>query len=55
MDVALKIWRYDSRTGERELKQYEVEAPDPKAAVARIKAEYDGYQHTVEYFVARVA
>src|SRR5687768_16416796 len=28
MDVALKIWRYDSSTGERELKTYEVEAPD---------------------------
>ncbi len=28
MDVALKIWRYDSRTGERELKRYEVEAPE---------------------------
>src|SRR5215213_5762981 len=28
MDVALKIWRFDSSTGERELKQYEVEAPE---------------------------
>ena len=28
MDVALKIWRYDAETGERELKRYEVEAPD---------------------------
>ena len=28
IDVALKIWRYSSETGERELKQYEVEAPD---------------------------
>ncbi len=28
MDVALKIWRYDSTTGERELKRYEVEAPE---------------------------
>src|ERR671923_496977 len=28
IDVALKIWRYDSRTGERELKTYEVEAPE---------------------------
>ena len=28
MDVALKIWRYDSRSGERELKTYEVEAPE---------------------------
>jgi succinate dehydrogenase / fumarate reductase, iron-sulfur subunit len=28
MDVSLKIWRYDSRSGERELKTYEVEAPE---------------------------
>src|SRR5437667_7503411 len=28
MDVALKIWRFDPQSGERELKQYEVEAPE---------------------------
>ena len=28
MDVRLKIWRFDSTTGDRELKEYEVEAPD---------------------------
>ena len=28
LEVALKVWRYDSRTGERELKTYEVEAPE---------------------------
>jgi succinate dehydrogenase / fumarate reductase, iron-sulfur subunit len=28
IDVALKIWRYDAETGEKELKRYEVEAPD---------------------------
>src|SRR5688500_19201707 len=28
LDVALKIWRYGSRTGERELKTYEVDAPE---------------------------
>jgi succinate dehydrogenase iron-sulfur subunit len=28
MDVALKIWRFDSKTGERELKTYEVDAPE---------------------------
>jgi len=28
MDVALKIWRFNGETGERELKQYEVEAPE---------------------------
>ncbi|HEY7694460.1 MAG TPA: succinate dehydrogenase/fumarate reductase iron-sulfur subunit [Gaiellaceae bacterium] len=28
MDVALKIWRFDAETGERELRDYEVEAPE---------------------------
>ena len=28
MQVGLKIWRFDSATGERALKEYEIEAPD---------------------------
>src|SRR5437868_14763231 len=28
MKVALKIWRYDSATGDRALKEYEIEAPE---------------------------
>ena len=28
MDVALKIWRFDSKTGERALRTYEVDAPE---------------------------
>ena len=28
MAVALKIWRYDAQTGEKELREYEVEAPE---------------------------
>jgi succinate dehydrogenase / fumarate reductase iron-sulfur subunit len=28
MEVALKIWRYDSSTGERALREYEVDAPE---------------------------
>jgi succinate dehydrogenase / fumarate reductase iron-sulfur subunit len=28
MDVALKIWRYDPESGDRELRRYEVEAPE---------------------------
>jgi succinate dehydrogenase / fumarate reductase iron-sulfur subunit len=28
VDVALKIWRFDPQTGERELKHYEVDAPE---------------------------
>ncbi len=28
MDVALKIWRFDPESGERELREYEVDAPE---------------------------
>src|SRR5437660_11193308 len=28
MEVTLKIWRYDSSTGERALREYEVDAPE---------------------------
>jgi succinate dehydrogenase/fumarate reductase-like Fe-S protein len=28
IELALKIWRYDAETGEKELRRYEVEAPD---------------------------
>jgi succinate dehydrogenase / fumarate reductase iron-sulfur subunit len=28
LDVALKIWRFDADTGERQLRDYEVEAPE---------------------------
>lgn len=28
MQVGLKVWRYESKTGERALKEYEVDAPD---------------------------
>src|SRR5204863_9008077 len=28
MQVALKIWRFDSSTGDRALKEYEIDAPD---------------------------
>ena len=28
MQVGLKIWRYNSRSGERELQEFEITAPD---------------------------
>ena len=28
MQVKIKIWRFDSQTGERALKEYEIEAPE---------------------------
>ena len=35
IELALKIWRYDAETGEKELKRYEVEAPDWVAGAVR--------------------
>ena len=28
MQVGLKVWRYNSRSGERELQEYEISAPE---------------------------
>jgi hypothetical protein len=28
MQVGLKVWRFNSRTGERELQEYEIAAPE---------------------------
>src|SRR6476620_4738559 len=45
MQVGLKIWRYDSRTGDRALKEYEVEAPEEATlldCLDLIKDKHDG-------------
>ena len=45
LEVALKVWRYNSRTGERELERFEIEAP-PEATLLDcldiIKDRHDG-------------
>jgi succinate dehydrogenase / fumarate reductase, iron-sulfur subunit len=45
IEVALKVWRYNSRTGERELQRFEIEAP-PEATLLDcldiIKDRHDG-------------
>jgi succinate dehydrogenase / fumarate reductase iron-sulfur subunit len=45
MQVALKIWRYDSSSGERALKEYEFDAPDEATlldCLDLIKDKHDG-------------
>ena len=54
MDVALKIWRSNPETGERELKRYEVEAPEWADYVdwlLYVAAEY-GHVRLVERLLA---
>jgi succinate dehydrogenase / fumarate reductase, iron-sulfur subunit len=45
VDVALKIWRFDPETGERTLREYEVDAPEwacLRDVLDRIKDKHDG-------------
>src|SRR3954463_12641666 len=45
MQVALKIWRYDSSTGERALRESEIAAPDaatPPDCLDIVKDRHDG-------------
>ena len=45
MELSLKIWRYDPESGERELKHYDVEAPDWATlldVLDIVKERYDG-------------
>ena len=49
MEVALKIWRYDSRTGERALKQYEVEAPEWACLLDVLDIVKDRHDGTLAY------
>jgi succinate dehydrogenase / fumarate reductase iron-sulfur subunit len=49
MDVSLKIWRFDSDTGERELKRYDVEAPDWATLLDVLDIVKDRYDGTLGY------
>src|SRR6185312_11578166 len=42
IEIALKIWRYDAVTGDKELKRYEIEAPDWVTLLDIIKDKHDG-------------
>src|SRR5438132_14338986 len=49
MDVALKIWRFNSQTGERELKRYEVEAPECECLLDVLDIIKDSVDGTLAY------
>ena len=45
MQVGLKIWRYDAKTGDRALKEYEVTAPEEATlldCLDIVKDKHDG-------------
>ena len=49
MDVALKIWRYDPQTGERELREYEVDAPEWACLLDVLDLIKDKHDGTLAY------
>jgi succinate dehydrogenase / fumarate reductase iron-sulfur subunit len=49
MDVALKIWRYDPESGERELREYEVDAPEWACLLDVLDLIKDKHDGTLAY------
>jgi succinate dehydrogenase / fumarate reductase iron-sulfur subunit len=49
VQVALKIWRYDSSTGERALKEYEVDAPEEATLLDCLDLVKDRVDGTLAY------
>jgi len=49
IELAVKIWRYDAETGEKELKRYEVEAPDWVTLLDVLDIIKDRYDGTLSY------
>jgi succinate dehydrogenase / fumarate reductase iron-sulfur subunit len=49
VQVALKIWRYDSSTGERALKEYEVDAPEEATLLDCLDIVKDRVDGTLAY------
>ena len=49
MEVSLKIWRYDAETGDKELKRYDVEAPDWATLLDVLDIIKDRYDGTLAY------
>jgi succinate dehydrogenase / fumarate reductase, iron-sulfur subunit len=49
MKVALKIWRFDSQTGERALREYEVEAPEWVTLLDVLDIVKDRHDGTLSY------
>ena len=49
MQVALKIWRYDSSSGDRALKEYEFDAPDEATLLDCLDIVKDRHDGTLAY------
>src|SRR5207237_9588580 len=49
MQVALKIWRYDSSTGDRALKEYEFDAPEEATLLDCLDIVKDRLDGTLAY------
>jgi succinate dehydrogenase / fumarate reductase, iron-sulfur subunit len=49
VDVALKIWRYDPESGERELREYEVDAPEWACLLDVLDLIKDKHDGTLAY------
>jgi succinate dehydrogenase / fumarate reductase iron-sulfur subunit len=49
MQVALKVWRYDSSTGDRKLQEYEVDAPEEATLLDCLDIVKDRHDGTLAY------
>src|SRR3954451_15271667 len=49
MQVGLKIWRFNSKTGDRELREYEFDAPEEATLLDCLDIVKDRYDGTLAY------
>ena len=49
MQVGLKVWRFNSRTGERELQEYEIDAPEEATLLDCLDIVKDQHDGTLAY------
>src|SRR6266571_4824596 len=49
MQVGLKVWRYNSRSGERELQEFELEAPEEATLLDCLDIVKDRHDGTLAY------
>src|SRR5258707_12341485 len=49
MQVALKIWRFDAKSGDRALKEYEFDAPEEATLLDCLDIVKDKYDGTLAY------
>src|SRR4051794_41949082 len=49
MQVGLKVWRYNSQSGERELREYEISAPEEATLLDCLDIVKDQHDGTLAY------